>query len=601
MSSNVGNPALSVVNVLSSEAEGTDDGSTLAKPRTQITRVAEERVDRRLTMANRTLKLFDEADGSDQRCSWTNERVGKHDPCFGKVMYSSRTSMQALRDVIDTLNDDQLSAVREIGFGSLLNIQSLDLDLEVVSWLVDNFNFEENTLDVHGCSVKVTAEDVEHVIGLASKGTSIDALEKGWYVDQLLEEELNIKVTDEEVVMSSIKKSLLMMKSHGIEFKVKFALLAIGKLLAPSWKCECRRTLIPFVHEVDLMKQMNWAKFVLDELLIGIRRSRENRNPNIDGCIVFLVIFYLEHFSLKGDAFVPIKIRAAPRLQYWCKEKMRTRISRLKQSGAMEGAKVEVIAEDSMYYAASYLDSGRECLLERRVNEIEEVNRCLRQEYVEIRHSMASMSQALDSMQGAIVKELRRLTENITMSKAMTTRPDEFVGVDDMQNIACKNKYSIRSKLPQSHLRDQARRLEGAFTASNNEDLPEAAIGDERDASIEMTSPQKMPGIDSSPQKMPSVEIVEEISAPAGKARREADSDSKRSIRKALLFQNPDSDMSITSSTGSAKYRLTSAFGRRLANRARIPLVKDRRAIAKKKLTPKHNNVVQMSYFGDQR
>ena len=105
----------------------------------------------------------------------------------------------------------------------------------------------------------------------------------------MLEEQLGIKVKDEEIILAELKKNLLFSQSHNVDFKVKFALLLIGKVLVPSKACQLSRTLIPFLHEVELLNQMNWAKYVLDELVAGIRRSKMNKAISVDGCVLFLM------------------------------------------------------------------------------------------------------------------------------------------------------------------------------------------------------------------------------------------------------------------------------------------------------------------------
>ena len=78
--------------------------------------------------------------------------------------------------------------------------------------------------------------------------------------------------------------------SHNVDFKVKFALLLIGKVLVPSKACQLSRTLIPFLHEVELLNKMIWAKYVLDELVAGIRQSKMNKATSVDGCVLFLMV-----------------------------------------------------------------------------------------------------------------------------------------------------------------------------------------------------------------------------------------------------------------------------------------------------------------------
>ena len=80
------------------------------------------------------------------------------------------------------------------------------------------------------------------------------------------------------------------MQTSGVEFKVKFALHVIGKILASRSDILVKRTFIPFLHEVELIEHMNWAKFVLDELVIGIRNAQMMKDEQVNGCVVFLMV-----------------------------------------------------------------------------------------------------------------------------------------------------------------------------------------------------------------------------------------------------------------------------------------------------------------------
>ena len=67
-----------------------------------------------------------------------------------QVSYSTNTSTRMSKNVLENLNDEQRNVVRKIGFGSLLNLEALEVDIDLLSCLVVNFDCERCTLNVHG-------------------------------------------------------------------------------------------------------------------------------------------------------------------------------------------------------------------------------------------------------------------------------------------------------------------------------------------------------------------------------------------------------------------------------------------------------------------
>ena len=60
---------------------------------------------------------------------------------------------------------------------------------------------------------------------------------------------------------------------------------------------------------------------------------------------------------------------------------------------------VEVIADDSVCYTAQHGEESQNCNLGKRMNEVEDSTRELKEEYKEIQDSMCNMAQSLKTMQ----------------------------------------------------------------------------------------------------------------------------------------------------------------------------------------------------------
>ena len=75
-------------------------------------------------------------------------------------------SLPTIVEIVKNLSKDQIDAVKEIGFGKLLDLNCKHLDHEICGWLVNNFDPTECSLTVHGRTVAITALDVQKNVGI---------------------------------------------------------------------------------------------------------------------------------------------------------------------------------------------------------------------------------------------------------------------------------------------------------------------------------------------------------------------------------------------------------------------------------------------------
>ena len=196
-------------------------------------------------------------------------------------------STHSVKNMVDWISDEQRQAVREFGFGSILNVKGVEVDEEMLKWLVDNFDVDRRTLNVHGYCLQVTAEDVECVLGLSSRGKDIESEKRRQEMDTELERELNIRINSGEIVVEELRHSICSLHNEGLEFKVKFVLFVVGRLLAPSLDDKVSRALVAVVATEENMENLNWSKFILDNLVKSIRDRDGN---GIAGCALFLMV-----------------------------------------------------------------------------------------------------------------------------------------------------------------------------------------------------------------------------------------------------------------------------------------------------------------------
>ncbi|RVX20275.1 hypothetical protein CK203_004449 [Vitis vinifera] len=107
------------------------------------------------------------------------------------------------------------------------------------------------------------------------------------------------------------------------------------------------RSFLHLVEDIDSIKKMNWAEFVLSYLVHGIEEFKKKQQSGVCGCLLFLMLFYHEHISFE-EKFLPLYTRPSPRITAWGDDEVLDRKRRLKKLGgyANEDLKIWVIENE---------------------------------------------------------------------------------------------------------------------------------------------------------------------------------------------------------------------------------------------------------------
>ena len=82
-------------------------------------------------------------------------------------------------------------------------------------------------------------------------------------------------------------------KEGGNNFKVHFVLFVLGALLCPTMKLFMKRSFLHLVEDIDSIKKMNWAQFVLSYLVHGTEKFKRKQQSGVSGCLLFLMVMSL--------------------------------------------------------------------------------------------------------------------------------------------------------------------------------------------------------------------------------------------------------------------------------------------------------------------
>ncbi|KAI5681926.1 hypothetical protein M9H77_03154 [Catharanthus roseus] len=202
--------------------------------------------------------------------------------------YKSRCSSHAMTDLISQLNKSQLEAVRDIGFGDLLKIKCFNSPYELLSWLIDRFDYDRRCLRVHNRDIEIREEDIERILGLKRGNINISSLLVKGEIDNKLESDLNLVVKNRMISLSELKTNMLADESSSSEFKMRFVMFVMGHFLSPTIHSSLKRSWLPLLRKVEKVKYFNLCKYVLEDLVLHIKRTQTCARGSL---------VYLERFS----------------------------------------------------------------------------------------------------------------------------------------------------------------------------------------------------------------------------------------------------------------------------------------------------------------
>ncbi|KAM5548716.1 hypothetical protein ABKV19_000233 [Rosa sericea] len=228
-------------------------------------------------------------------------REVKHDFCGLKPIIT-QCRPDVFKDVVSTFSDERKAAVEEMGFGLLLQLRCDQLQCALCGWLVDRFDPDASSIEVHGKTFKLKPSDFENIMGVKDGGHDVELSDSE---DNNIHGLKIIRCGKERsrISMREIVKRLRQTNIVDDTFRVGFVLFLLGTLLCPSSIILASKYLQP-LRETSDIKFKNWATFSFKYLVEGVS-SFKNRKRScvINGCVLFLQLFYFD-LIVHGRTFV---------------------------------------------------------------------------------------------------------------------------------------------------------------------------------------------------------------------------------------------------------------------------------------------------------
>ncbi|KAL4606259.1 hypothetical protein ACB092_09G089200 [Castanea dentata] len=205
-----------------------------------------------------------------------------------KVSLYTRCAPNHVHLTVSNLNERQRFVLREMGFGSMLDLRSIQLNRDFCKWLVDHLDHNSCALDICGRRLPISTKDVEFILGVKSSGVDVSIVASAEEINHICQQH-GVNVVG-DIPINLLEGKLKEMKTLGKEFVGCFVLFVLGTLLCPTPKPYIKRSFISILLNIDEFKSLNWAKLVLDFLIRGVRKYKEKNRVGVSGCLLFLMV-----------------------------------------------------------------------------------------------------------------------------------------------------------------------------------------------------------------------------------------------------------------------------------------------------------------------
>lgn len=196
-------------------------------------------------------------------------------------------------NTVRALPIDKISAIWEMGFGSLQSIGCPQLHDQVWKMMVDGLEPLNETVVIHGKTFSIHASDFERIMGVRDGG-----LDVGFSGDSNTAVVAHVKQElaglDGNITLSSLKEVVLRRVDVDQIFRVAYALYAMSALLCPTNSEGVDYILLMAMITSRSIGDLNWATYCFSKLMDGVLTRSRNDYAIGGACFLFLQVFYFE-------------------------------------------------------------------------------------------------------------------------------------------------------------------------------------------------------------------------------------------------------------------------------------------------------------------
>ncbi|KAK9723965.1 hypothetical protein RND81_05G037600 [Saponaria officinalis] len=260
--------------------------------------------------------------------------------------FSTKCMPGKLVELIKRLNEEQKQAVRDIGFGGLLELKVTYIPKGIMKLILSAFNYNSNMFDARKMEFLVTKDDVHDIFLLPRVGDPVELAQMGNtndVTDNKLKNEwrrkFGLQNNSDPIMVKLVHEKLMKCNEAGEEFKRMFVMYSMSIFLAPTSNRTLDLKLVKAVQNVTRIRNFDWCSYVFNELVNSIRLCKQGGKTFVCGCILVLMLSYFHRFDFKGR----VLSHSLPLIKHWDDTELSTRVDDEKKIGSLGNAPISKI------------------------------------------------------------------------------------------------------------------------------------------------------------------------------------------------------------------------------------------------------------------
>ncbi|KAG6430345.1 hypothetical protein SASPL_108410 [Salvia splendens] len=209
------------------------------------------------------------------------EGVEKEETDEEKIRHQTlklKTSPRKIIEMFQSLNEEQMNEVIDMGFGELRNFGIAEVPGKMAFDLVKGFGEVDCTIQLENQRLEIYPEDVYLTLGLPIGGTLINRVNRQKKKPFFEEVARRFGKNVERILPEDLIKKVLKYKCGGEWFHKVFILIVDTVLINPCGDGKCRTHIDYLSRDISVVKDYNWCAYVLETLAVAVKNWRTTKN-----------------------------------------------------------------------------------------------------------------------------------------------------------------------------------------------------------------------------------------------------------------------------------------------------------------------------------
>ncbi|MFS7984868.1 hypothetical protein Hanom_Chr11g00991741 [Helianthus anomalus] len=199
-----------------------------------------------------------------------------------------------MNKLLKGLSAKQRLAVEKIGFGGILYMDITTVPTMLGLWLVNNYNYHSNTLNVGTHTIKITPELIRDVLGIPMGDVEVTNVERPSNSYAIIRQwRKHVNFFSKLPLVGGIVNFITESNDCGMMFLQSFLVVFITIMGEVKKSSTCNMAWLPSLTGNVSIHQMNWCAYLLD--CLNKTKRKWSGTERYNGPLVLLAVFTLSN------------------------------------------------------------------------------------------------------------------------------------------------------------------------------------------------------------------------------------------------------------------------------------------------------------------